>query len=217
MVNSRRLLIVNIVIIFIVIIAGFVGYYFYNQSTLYIKTDNAQVTGQQIVIGAPATGKLVNWKGDEGKTFSAGDTIGDIQVTQGNTTVTIPVTMPQDGTIALNNAVNNEIVAAGTPLAYAYDMNNLWVQANIKETQINDIKVGQDVDIWVDAEPGVTIKGTVASIGQATAATFSLLPQQTTTADYTKVTQVIPVKITLQNAQGIGLVPGESATVRVHR
>jgi multidrug resistance efflux pump len=216
-VNSRRLLIVNIVVIFIVIIAGFVGYYFYNQSTLYIKTDNAQVTGQQIVVSAPATGKLVNWKGSEGKTFNAGDTLGDIQVMQGNTTVNIPITMPQDGTIALNNAVDNEIVAAGTPLAYAYDLNHLWVTANIKETQINDIKVGQSVDVWVDAEPGVTLKGTVASIGQATAATFSLLPQQTTTADYTKVTQVIPVKITLQNAQGIGLVPGESATVRIHR
>ncbi|HHY66277.1 MAG TPA: secretion protein HlyD [Alicyclobacillus sp.] len=59
----RRLLIVNIVVIFLVIIAGFVAYYLYNQSTLYITTDDAQVTGQQIPIAAPATGKLTDWRG----------------------------------------------------------------------------------------------------------------------------------------------------------
>ncbi|GMA48741.1 multidrug resistance protein A [Alicyclobacillus contaminans] len=214
--STRRLLVLNLVIILLIVVAGFVGYYFYNQSTLYLKTDNAQVTGQQVTIAAPATGKLVSWKGTNGATFNADDTVGTVEVQQNGKTVDIPVTIPANGTIVQNSAVQNEIVAAGTPLAYAYDMHNLWVTANIKETQITDVKVGQNVDVYVDADPGVTIKGTVSSIGLATANTFSLLPQSNTSANYTKVTQVIPVTISISGSQG-ELVPGMSATVRIHK
>ncbi|MCL6548659.1 MAG: HlyD family efflux transporter periplasmic adaptor subunit [Alicyclobacillus sp.] len=211
--NARRLLVVNIIIILVIIVAGFVGYYLYNQSTLYLSTDNAQVSGQQIVISAPAAGKLQDWRGALGAHFSTGDAVGEVNAGG----KLIPVSMPQSGTIVLNSAVNNEFVAPGTPLAYAYDLRNLWVTANIKETDIGDIKVGQDVDVYVDAFPGVTIKGTVSQIGLATASTFSLLPQANDTANFTKVTQVIPVIIQLQGDQGIGLVPGMSATVRIHK
>jgi multidrug resistance efflux pump len=216
-VNTRRLLVLNLVIILLIVVAGFVGYYFYNQSTLYLGTDNAQVTGQQVTIAAPATGKLVQWKGSTGTQFKSGDTVGIVEVQQAGKTIDVPVTMPSNGTVVQNSAVQNEFVAAGTPLAYAYDMNHLWVTANIKETQINDVKVGQDVDVYVDADPGVTIKGNVSSIGLATASTFSLLPTSNTSANYTKVTQVIPVTISIQGYEGTGLVPGESATVRIHK
>ncbi|CAM3933115.1 HlyD family efflux transporter periplasmic adaptor subunit [Alicyclobacillus pomorum] len=216
-VNTRRLLVLNLVIILLIVVAGFVGYYFYNQSTLYLETDNAQVTGQQVTIAAPATGKLVQWKGSTGTQFKSGDTVGIVEVQQAGKTIDVPVTMPSNGTVVQNSAVQNEFVAAGTPLAYAYDMNHLWVTANIKETQINDVKVGQDVDVYVDADPGVTIKGNVSSIGLTTASTFSLLPTSNTSANYTKVTQVIPVTISIQGYEGTGLVPGESATVRIHK
>jgi multidrug resistance efflux pump len=216
-VNVRRVVLLNVMIFIVIVAAGFVGYYFYNQSTLYLKTDNAQVTGRQIVIAAPATGKIVSWNGNFNSTFNAGDTVGTLQVAAANGVHNLPITIPASGTIVQNNAMTNEYVAAGMPLAYAYDLQHLTVTANIKETDIRDVKPGQDVDVYVDAEPGVTIKGTVASIGLATANTFSLLPTQSTTADYTKVTQVIPVTITLQGYQGIGLVPGMSATVRIHK
>jgi multidrug resistance efflux pump len=216
-VNTRRLLVLNLVIILLIVVAGFVGYYFYNQSTLYLETDNAQVTGQQVTIAAHASGKLVQWKGSTGTQFKSGDTVGIVEVQQAGKTIDVPVTMPSNGTVVQNSAVQNEFVAAGTPLAYAYDMNHLWVTANIKETQINDVKVGQDVDVYVDADPGVTIKGNVSSIGLATASTFSLLPTSNTSANYTKVTQVIPVTISIQGYEGTGLVPGESATVRIHK
>ena len=215
--NARRLLLINVIIILVIIIAGFVGYYFYNQSTMYLSTDDASVTGTEITIAAPVAGKLENWNGTNGTTFNSGDTVGSIQVSENGKTVDMNVPMPVSGTIVQNQAVNNEYVAPGTPLAYAFDMHNLWVNANIKETEINSVKVGQDVDVYVDAYPGITIKGTVSSIGLATANTFSLLPSQSATGDFTKVTQVIPVKITLQGYQGIGLTPGMSATVRIHK
>jgi multidrug resistance efflux pump len=215
-VNAKRMIVLQTCFIFIVIIAGFVGYYFYNQSTNYIKTDNAQVSGQQIVIAAPATGKLTNWNGQVGQHFHSGDTVGTIQVSTGNGTANVNVTDPSDSTIVQNLAVDNQFVAAGTPLAYAYDMNNLWVTANIKETEINHVKVGQTVDVYIDAYPGTTYSGVVKQIGYATASTFSPLPTGNTDANHTKVTQVIPVKIQLTSGVS-GLVPGMNATVRIHR
>ncbi|GMA64658.1 efflux RND transporter periplasmic adaptor subunit [Alicyclobacillus fastidiosus] len=214
--NARRMLIVQIVVILVVLIAGFVGYYYYNQSTTYLKTDDAQVTGQQIVIAAPATGKLTNWDGTVGTQFNAGDNVGTIQVPSAKGTTSVDVPDPQSSTIVQNMAVNNEFVAAGTPLAYAYNLNNLWVTANIKETQINDVKVGQAVDVYIDAYPGTTFSGVVKQIGLATASTFSLLPTASTDANYTKVTQVIPVQIQIQSGTG-RLAPGMNASVRIHK
>lgn len=210
--NARRLVVMNVVIILVIIIAGFLGYYFYNQSTLYLTTDDAQVSGQQIVIGAPATGKLMNWTGSTGSNVGSGNTIGQIDVNG----KLMNVSMPQSGTIVQNDAVDNEIVAAGTPLAYAYNMNNLYVTANIKETDIQKVKVGDAVDVYADAFPGTSITGTVSQIGLATASTFSLMPTTSTNADFTKVTQVVPVKITLQSIPS-GLVPGMSVRVRIHK
>lgn len=212
--NAKRLLIINIIVIVVIIVAGFAAYYFYNQSTLYLKTDNAQVTGQEITIAAPSAGKLTNWRGTDGTEYTAGDTVGDLQLANGKT---MHITMPTDGTVVENQAIDNEYVAPGTLLGYAFDLQKLWITANIKETNINDVKTGQDVDVYVDAFPGITLKGTVSQIGMATANTFSLLPSSDDTANFTKVTQVIPVKITLSQYQGIGLVPGMSVSVRIHK
>ncbi len=212
----RRMILVNLIILIVLIAAAITGYYFYNQSTLYLKTDDAQVAGNQIVVSAPASGKLINWQGTNGSTFSAGDEIGEIQTQVGNKTVDVPIDMPANGTIAQNEVMNNEFVAAGTPLAYAYDMNHLYIVANIKETQLQNVKVGDQVDVWVAGKAG-SISGTVTQIGDATASTFSLLPDQSTTADYTPVTQVVPVEISIGTTAGSGLVPGMSATVRIHK
>ncbi|MCM2532608.1 efflux RND transporter periplasmic adaptor subunit [Neobacillus pocheonensis] len=214
--ETKRLIIFNIGIILIIIIAGFACYYFYNQSSLYLKTDDAQVTGQQIIISSPAAGKLVSWNGTAGTNFSSGETVGQVQVSNGNATEKINIPIPQNGSIVQNNATSNEYVGPGTPLAYAYDMNNLTVTANIEETQIQDVKIGNTVDVYVDAFPGSHVTGTVSSIGLTTASTFSMMPSQSTNANFTKVTQVIPVTIDLK-AVPDGLVPGMNVTVRIHK
>ncbi|GIP36956.1 multidrug resistance protein A [Paenibacillus sp. J31TS4] len=216
--GSMRIFVMNLVIIFVILIAGFLGYYYYNQSTTYVKTNNAQITGQQMTITAPATGRLTDWKGKPGTVYKSGDVIGTVEsaaATGGSGSVN--VTMPTDGTLVQTGAYSNEIVSPGTPLGYAYNMSNLWVNANIKETELKNVKVGQTVDVYVDAVPNQTFTGTVEQIGLATAGTFSLLPSGNTSGNYTKVTQVVPVKITLSDSQGAGLVPGMSAEVRIHR
>ncbi|WJH33330.1 efflux RND transporter periplasmic adaptor subunit [Paenibacillus aurantius] len=215
--NTTKVLMINIVVLLLLIAGGFTGYYYYNQSTLYLKTKNAQVAGQQMTIAAPAAGHLKDWKGKSGTALKAGETVGDVETAGAQGTAQVNVTIPQDGTIVQNMAVDNQMVAPGTPLAYAYDLKNLWVTANISETDLEDVKVGQTVDVYVDAYPNITFNGTVEQIGMTTAGTFSLLPQSNSNANYTKVTQVIPVKITLNNSQAAGLAPGMSAEVRIHK
>ena len=188
----------------------------YNNGRLYLSSEDAYVDGRQIVIGAPASGKVVDWSGYVGSTFSSGSTVGAIQTQMGNAASDVSIPVPTNATIVDRSAVNNEFVAAGTPLAYAYNMNDLWVTANINETQLHSLKLGDVVDVSVDGYPGMQLEGQVARIGLATANTFSLLPSSSSNANFTKVNQVIPVKITIQGYQGLGLIPGLSVSVRIH-
>ncbi|MED1204719.1 efflux RND transporter periplasmic adaptor subunit [Heyndrickxia acidicola] len=215
--TARRMILINVILLIILVGGGFTGYYFYNQSATYLSTDNAMVSGQQVSIASPAAGKLTDWNAKQGDKFSKGDKIGTVQTMGSNgQPSSINITAPTDGTIVQNNAVKNTMVAAGSPLAVSYDLTKLYVTANIKETDINDVKVGQDVDVYADAFPNTTISGKVDTIGLATAGTFSLLPSNNSSGNYTKETQVIPVKISL-DSYGVDLVPGMNVTVRIHK
>ncbi|MGC7873893.1 HlyD family secretion protein [Desulfosporosinus sp. SYSU MS00001] len=217
--NTSRIILINILVLALIIGGGITVYYYYNQSYYYVTTDNARIDGQQITIGALGNGKIADWNGSVNRRFTAGQRLGGLQVV-GGTTATTPttmdITMPANGTIVQQNVIPNSFVAAGTPLAYAYNMDALWVSANINETNINNIQQNQSVDVYVDAYPGTALSGKVSQIGLTTAAQFSLLPQQNTTANFTKVTQVIPVIITLDGYKGLNLSPGMSVTARIH-
>jgi multidrug resistance efflux pump len=88
-----------------------------------------------------------------------------------------------------------EYVAAGQRILMLHDPNAVWVEANIKETQIGEVKLGQPVHVAVDAYPGVAFKGKVTRIGTATTARFALLPTPNPSGNFTKITQRVPVKI----------------------
>jgi multidrug resistance efflux pump len=212
-VNVKRLITLNIIVLILLLGGGFAAYYYLNEVTNYIKTDNARIDGQAISIASPLSGKLTSWSGNVGKTFNSGDKIGEVSDGEHN----IPVTIPHHMTIIQQSAVENSFVPAGMTLARGYDLDDLWVTANIEETDIEDVKVGQDVDIYVDAYPDRKFTGKVEKLGYATANTFSLLPSSNNTGNYTKVTQVIPVTISIDDYNGAGLVPGMNVTVRIHK
>lgn len=79
---------------------------------------------------------------------------------------------------------------------------HMWINASPKETELTYVRTGQKVDISVDAYPGVTWKGTVASIAPASGSSFSLLPAQNTTGNWVKVVQRIPMIINIDDTQG---------------
>ena len=103
---------------------------------------------------------------------------------------------PQDGRIAQKHAEEGAYVTTGQPLMaiISYDV---WVTANFKETQLNDMHPGQDVTISVDAFDGQKLKGHIDSIQPGTGSRFSLLPPENATGNYVKVIQRVPVKIIL--------------------
>lgn len=213
--NAKRMILINVILLIILVGGGFTGYYFYNRSVTYLSTDNAQITGQQVSIASPASGKLVDWNAKTGDTFRKNEKMATVQTVGDKGPVNMDIKAPADGTIVQSNAVKNTIVGAGSPLAISYDLNKLWVTANIEETEIDNVEIGQDVDVYVDAYPNTSLKGKVQEIGLATAGTFSLLPSNNASGNYTKETQVIPVKISID--YNLDLVPGMNVTVRIHK
>jgi multidrug resistance efflux pump len=108
-------------------------------------------------------------------------------------------------------------VTAGTQLAVAYDMADLTVTARVDETDIDQVHVGAPVDIAVDAYPGVALTGSVREVQTAAAGVFSPLPQSNSSGNFQKVTQVIPVKIAIDDPRGLDLIPGMNVTVDIRR
>ncbi len=115
-----------------------------------------------------------------------------------NLTYTL-ITAPVDGTIAKKSVEVGMVVPPGQALFGFVSSSERWVEANFKETQLARIKPGQKVDVEVDALSGKTFQGVVDSIGSATGSTFTLLPPDNSTGNFTKVVQRVPVKIDLPN------------------
>lgn len=117
------------------------------------------------------------------------------QVDVEDRTIKSPVPAVIDRTFVLPG----EYVAAGQRILMLHNPNEVWVEANIKETQVGEVKLGQPVHVSVDAYPGVDFNGKVTRIGSATTARFALLPTPNPSGNFTKITQRVPVKIDIAN------------------
>jgi multidrug resistance efflux pump len=99
----------------------------------------------------------------------------------------------------------------------AYDFSKIYVTARVEETDIDEVRPGQLVDISVDAFPGTEFRGSVREVQGGAAGVFALFPESNTSGNFQKVTQVIPVKIDIDNPEGLGLVPGMNVVVHIHK
>jgi membrane fusion protein, multidrug efflux system len=123
---------------------------------------------------------------------------------------------PGDGTVGERQVHPGQLVSPGTQVIPFVDKTK-WVEANYRETQLTNVKVGDPVEIRIDEYPGQVIHGRVVEIAPASGSQFALLPPDNATGNFTKVVQRIPVKIGLDDANlGAKLRPGLSviATVR---
>ena len=105
------------------------------------------------------------------------------------------ITAPADGLVSKVNIQPGQFVTAGQSLFSIVLDQNIWVVANFKETQLNKMRVGQNVVINVDAYPGHDFKAKVTSFAPATGASFALLPPDNASGNFVKVVQRVPVKI----------------------
>jgi membrane fusion protein (multidrug efflux system) len=127
------------------------------------------------------------------------------------------ITAPSSGIVSKKNVQKGQLVQAGQTLFSVVEDNSLFITANFKETQLNNLRSGEKVNIEVDAFPDTKIDGTVYNFSPATGAKFSLLPPDNATGNYVKVVQRIPVKIKINAGKDImdKLRPGMSVKVSV--
>lgn len=128
---------------------------------------------------------------------------------------------PVTGYVSRKNVEVGQVIQPGQPLLAIVPLEDVWVTANFKETQLDLMRPGQPATVQVDAYDGATFTGRVDSISAATGARFSLLPPENASGNFVKVVQRIPVKIVLDNNQDAERVlrPGMSvvATVQIEK
>jgi multidrug resistance efflux pump len=195
----------------IVILGLVIGFNAWREGVMYVSTDNAQLSGQPVQVGSMNAGKVDSIVPNIGDTVHKGDVIAQVAlpsqvgVSQGGQPkmgflgagdTHVDVTAPVDGIVIAEPVAVGATVAAGSPIVSVMDPSQLWVNANIEETNIARVKVGQPVTVHVDAL-GSDIPGKVEAITPATAGVFSILPSQNTSGNFTKVTQLVPVRISV--------------------
>jgi len=109
------------------------------------------------------------------------------------------ITAPITGIVSRKSVAAGANLSVGQSLMTIVPLQDLWVTANFKETQLNEMKVGQDVDMKIDALGNRDFKGKIAQIGGATGSSLSLFPPENATGNYVKVVQRIPVRINFTN------------------
>ncbi len=213
--SKRKVLIFSVLVIMAIAIAG-VGSYYWYQNTYYVSTEDAKVTGDIVRASPQIAGKLLEFNVEEGQPVQQGQLLGRqemINLPDSNLEIAA-IRAPITGTVLKKQGNIGEVVTPGQPLVMLVDPDKLYISANIEETKLERIKPGENVDIVIDEFPGKKFSGRVKSIGQATTATFSLLPTSTG-GNFTKVVQKVPVKIQLDKTD-VKLLPGTNAVVKIH-
>ena len=123
---------------------------------------------------------------------------------------------PLDGQVAERIVQVGQVVSRGQAVVSLVDPKDTWVTAKVKETRMGHVRVGQKVDITIDAYPGRKFHGHVFQVLPTSAAAISLLPPENASGTFVKVTQRVPVRISIDDAKDVVLRPGLSTEIRIH-
>ena len=124
---------------------------------------------------------------------------------------------PISGVVGNRSVRIGRHVGPGTPLLAIVPLEDIWVEANLKETQITDVHSGQAVEVELDGFPGAPFKGRVLSVAPATGANFSLIRPDNVSGNFVKIVQRVPVRIALELPEQLKgrVMPGLSAEVAI--
>jgi multidrug resistance efflux pump len=213
----RRTLIPIIVVVAALLGAGIGGYLLYTNYYFY-STDDAIVTGNIVNIVPKVPGTLSRLDVQVGDYVSAGQDIGTVE---GNPPgmVTERLLAPMTGIIVQVPGVVGQNVDSQVTVVQETDLSGVKVTAYVDEGALNNIHVGQAVDIHVDAYSSTSFSGHVTQIVAVSASQFSLLPtEDNSSGNFTKVSQRFPVYIHIDSASNNQelLLPGMSAEVTIH-
>lgn len=127
----------------------------------------------------------------------------------------LAVVAPLAGVVDQTFIEQSEYVSAGQPILMMHDPDDVWIEANMKETKIASLAVGQPVHIHVDARPDTEYRGHVRVIGHAATSQFALLPDPNPSGNFTKIAQRIPVRIAIDQGPPAALSPGMMVEVDI--
>lgn len=152
-----------------------------------------RVRGKEVAV------KEADLKAREAEVRQAEATLADLRRKLQLMTITSPV----QGVVAKKNARRGEVIQPGQPIFMVVDSSRFWVEANVEETEIRFVKPGSRAVIRVDSYPGRDFDGKVIDVGEATVSEFSLFSPQKLTGQFIKSTQRLPVKIAVENSDGL--------------
>ncbi|MFZ3173170.1 MAG: efflux RND transporter periplasmic adaptor subunit [Carboxydocellales bacterium] len=229
---KNQKIVISVVLIVLLIIGGGIGGYYWYQMSRYITTDDARINAYTVNVSPIISGKITSWNVSEGEYVKAGATIGWQDTNAIASTASVnpsainpvgsivvskaEITAPISGQVIKTSVRVGQLAGTGQPLAVIADTSDLFVDVNIDETEIGKVKVGQLVELKIDALPGKTFQGRVDELGKAALSTFAILPMQSANGNFTKVTQRIPLKIRFPEINKLGLLPGTSVTAKIH-
>ncbi len=213
--EKRKKLIIGVLLLMILSMTSVGMYYWYN-NVHYVSTEDAKIWTDFVKVAPQISGKLLELNMEEGQRVEK-DQILAIQemltVSDSNIELSV-VRAPVNGIILKKQGNVGEIASPGQTLAVLGDPNKFYISANIEETKLKKLKVGQVVDITIDEYKNKKFKGKIASIGQASSSAFALIPTSSG-GNYTKVVQKVPVKISLDSYKE-KILPGINAVVKIH-
>lgn len=214
---NRRIVLMTLLVLF-VISGGGLGYFYYYQGTHFIKTEDARISGDQYKVMPQISGEITRFDVEEGDLLGKDEAVAEQDVTNVDPSMISRsvVRAPIDGTVIKLLSKEQEVVSAGQPVALMMNMDELYVTANIEETEIRKVQVGQNVDITIDALGDAPIVGKVRKIGAASNSTFSLIPAVNTSGNFNKVTQRIPIEIAIAKPEKMELLPGTNVVIKIH-
>jgi len=227
---QRKQFIIVVLAVILLGAGGIIGYYAY-EGQHFVSSDDARIAADVVSVSPEIIGKLLEWRVKEGDMVAKDDVVGRQDLGSALTSGALNpqaigsvagvaaekavLKAPISGQVILSTAVVGQMAAPGMSLAVIADTDNLYVSANIKEGDISRVKIGQLVELTVDSFGGRHFHGRVQTIGRATASTFSLLPAQNTGGNYTKVVQVVPIKVSILDPGDARLMVGMNATIGI--
>lgn len=193
----------------LVVVGCIFGVYYASVSGSMLKTNNAKVTAQMYSIVGTSSSKLIEWTVEKGDLVVRDQVLGRQE--------TLPaIASPISGTVVKCDATTGMMSSPSSQLAVIADTDNMYIGVNIEETEISKVAVGQNVDVTIDAYGNKKFKGKVTEIDTATQTYFSSgLSSFSTSGEYTKVTQLIPVKVVIDNPDGMPMLYGMNCNVTI--
>jgi multidrug resistance efflux pump len=227
--KRKRLLLLVPILTIALVATTLLGYRYWHETTYFVSTDNASVTGDLVQVGSLNAGRIVATRVDVGRPVREGQEIAVVAMPRevgssgvgtaprmgltGTDDSLVSVYAPLNGIVAARMGHVGGTVTAGQPIYALMDPAQVWVRANIEESSAWRLQTGQPATVHVDAL-NRDFWGRVDAITPASAATFSLLPANNASGNFTKVTQYVPVKI-LVDTGGAVLPLGTSVEVRI--